>query len=193
MDNHIEKFVSKFDSLTESEVKLISQNIPVGEYKKGSILLREGEITHKCYFVLKGCVRQYSLIDGQEKTTAFITEEQSVVSFISFTQQKPSEHYLSCVEDCILIIGSLNKEQDMYKQFPKLQSITRALMEQDFGKTQMELTNFITSSPEERYLHLLKNRPDLFQRVPLNQIASYLGMQPQSLSRIRKRISSTKL
>jgi len=155
-------------------------------------LIKEGEITSKCYFVLKGCVRQYSLIDGQEKTTAFFTEEQSVVSFINFTQRRASEHYLSCVEDCILIIGTLDKEQEMYQQFPKLQSITRALMEQDFGKTQMELANFITSSPEERYLHLLKNRPDLFQRVPLNQIASYLGMQAQSLSRIRKRISDTK-
>lgn len=75
----------------------------------------------------------------------------------------------------------------MYTRFPKLLEITRNIMEQDFGKTQEAFSRFISASPEERYLQLMESRPELFQRVPQHQIASYLGMTAESLSRIRKR------
>lgn len=88
----------------------------------------------------------------------------------------------------VLVVGSLDYEQEMYQKFPKLAAITRALMEQDFGKTQEALVAFISSSPEERYQKLLAERPALLGRVPQHQLASYLGVTPESLSRIRKRI-----
>jgi CRP-like cAMP-binding protein len=87
-----------------------------------------------------------------------------------------------------LVVGSLDYEQEMYQKFPKLAALTRALMEQDFGKTQSAFVAFMSSSPEERYRKLLTDRPDLLGRAPQHQIASYLGVTPESLSRIRKRI-----
>ena len=78
----------------------------------------------------------------------------------------------------------------MYKRFPKLEAIAGTMMELNSGMAQEELASFITSSPEERYMNLLENRSDLLNRVPQHQIASYLGMKPESLSRIRKRIVS---
>ncbi|MFY7997462.1 MAG: Crp/Fnr family transcriptional regulator [Candidatus Kapaibacteriota bacterium] len=184
----LRQYLTHFSVLGEEEIREIAENIPVQDFKKGAILLKEGEIADKCYFVLKGCVRQYHCVDDEEKTTAFFTEKQAVVSFASYSQRIPGKHYWSCVEDSTLIIGSLDHEQEMYQKFPKLAAITRALVEQDFGKTQEDFATFITSSPEERYLNLLESRPELLHRAPQHQIASYLGVTPESLSRIRKRL-----
>lgn len=181
-------FVSKFGLLTPAEAAEIARHIPVRAVKKGTYLLREGEVAQACYFVLKGCVRQYRLLDGIEKTTAFFTEEQAVVDFNSYANQVPSRFYMVCTEDCLLIEGSPNQEQAMYNQFPKLVAITRDMMEQNLGQMQDEFATFTTLSPEERYRHLQEHRPGLLQRVLQHQIASYLGVTPESLSRIRKRL-----
>ncbi|MEZ4772484.1 MAG: Crp/Fnr family transcriptional regulator [Bacteroidia bacterium] len=183
-------FVSKFPQFSDEEVKLIVENLVVEEYKKGTILLKEGEVSTQCYFILKGCIRQYFQMEDDEKTTAFFTEEQAVVSFASYSAQIPANHYFACVEDCTVIVGDFEKEKEMYQKFPQLQALTRTMMEQDFGRTQENFATFITSSPEERYRHLLEKRPELLHRVPLHQIASYLGITPESLSRIRKRLAA---
>ena len=141
--------------------------------------------------MLQGCVRQYYLIDGEEKTTAFFTERQAVAA-TNFIDQTPSKYYLACVEDAKVIVGKIHQDEEMYKQFPKLVTITRVMIEQDFNNTREDFASFITSSPEKRYLDLLDTRPDLLNRVPQHQIASYLGITPESLSRIRKRIISKK-
>lgn len=185
-------FLSKLPSLTKEEVKMLAENIPVRFFKRGSILVKEGDICNKCYFVLEGCLRKYLILNGVEKTTQFYTEEQAAVFFTSFTNQLRSESYLSCIEDSILIVGEPGSETEMYEKFPKLEQITRMMMEQDFGKTQDTLSYFISSSPEERYLNLLKTKPDLLQRAPQHQLASYIGVTPESLSRIRKRILKAK-
>lgn len=190
MKELLHAYLAQFPALSAAERQSIADNIPVQSFAKGAILLAEGEISTRCYFVLQGCVRQYSLVDGLEKTTAFFTEHQAVVSFTSYTQHIPANHYFACVEDCILIVGAQDNEAGMYARFPQLEAITRAMMEQDYGKTQADFATFITSSPEERYRNLLENRPDLLQRAPQHQIASYLGVTPESLSRIRKRLQS---
>lgn len=187
MDPDLFKLLPGLDALPEEEAKEIAAQIPVESYPKGTLLLKAGEVSSICYFVLKGCIRQYSIIEGEEKTTAFYTEQQAAVPLTSYTQQVPSGNYLVCAEDCLLVVGNMSKEQDMYTRYPKLLSMTRSMIEQDFGKTREAFSRFISSSPEERYLHLMDTRPELFLRVPQHQIASYLGMTPESLSRIRKR------
>ncbi|MEX2593667.1 MAG: Crp/Fnr family transcriptional regulator [Anditalea sp.] len=186
--NELLSFLSKIPLLTNEEVKALAENIPVRFFKKGTVLVNEGDICNKCYFVLKGCLRQYIFINGVDKSTQFYTEEQAAVFFSSIANQSKSESHLSCVEDSILIVGEPNSETEMYKKFPKLEQITRMMMAQDFGKIQDALSYFIASSPEERYLNLLKTKPDLLQRVPQHQLASYIGVSPESLSRIRKRL-----
>lgn len=189
MSVNLVTFFQNFQLFNEEEIAELVQNIPVKELKKGTLLLKEGEISRSCYFVLDGCVRKYYLKDGKEKTTDFFSQGQAVNSTSSYLEQKPSKHYFECIEDSILIIGESGKEEEMFKKIPKLESLARTMVEEDYGKTQDKFDSFITSSPEERYLNLLENRPDLLHRVPQHQIASYLGMTPESLSRIRKRIS----
>lgn len=182
-------FFSTESSLPKEELEEIIDQLNIKTYPKGTVLLCEGDISTKCYFIIEGCVRQYTLDNGVEKTTAFYTEKQAVVPFESYIQQKPASQYLVCHEDLTAIVGDPISEQAMYQKYPKLESFTRSMVEQGFGKTQEEFANFVTSSPEKRYLDLIKNRPDLIQRVPQHQIASYLGVTPESLSRIRRRIA----
>lgn len=189
MHPQLRKYLSGLGSLTENEISEIGALIPVQTFKKGEVLLREGEIASYCYFVLTGCIRQYHMVNGEEKHTAFYTEHEAVVDFTSYAQQVPSKQNWACTEACTLITGDLRGERNMYEKYPKLQAITRGMMEQDYGKTQEAFARFMASSPEERYKHLLQTRPQLPQRVPQHQIASYLGITPESLSRIRRRMA----
>jgi CRP-like cAMP-binding protein len=182
------EFLKGFPMLTGEEVQIIVDNSNIRFFKKGACLLREGQIASKCYLVLKGCVREYYLIDGEEKSTAFFTEGHSVNSFTSSTNNAPSKHFLVCAEDCILTVSDENLETEMCRLIPRLESIIRQEVEKETGKAKDEFARFVTSSPEERYMDLLKVRPDLLKRIPQHQIASFIGVTPESLSRIRKRM-----
>lgn len=186
----LQNFMAQFGELTEEEQQQIANNLIVEAYPKGKLLVKAGDVCRYCYFVLEGCLRQYKLADDTEITIQFYTEREAAVDFNSYVNQVKSESYLVCLEDTIVIEGNLEQETDMYERFPKLQQITRAMMEQDFGKMQEQFSRFIASNAEERYVYLLNNRPDLLQRVPLQYLASYIGVTPESLSRIRKRIQS---
>ena len=188
MHNKLIKHFEKIMPLSDIEKNAIIKNMKVQTFKKGSILLREGQISTECYFVFKGCVREYYIFDGEEKTTNFFTDEQFVVSLNSFSQKIPATHYFECSEDCVLMIGNEKKENELYKQFPKFETISRKVMENIYGNQQEKMVAFMNNSPEERYLNLMETRPDLFQIIPQFQIASYLRIKPESLSRIRKRI-----
>lgn len=185
-------FISQFPSLNSEEIEAIADKIKVRNFKKGTVLIKAGDIVDTCYFVLKGLLRQYTIVEGIEKTTGFFIEEQAAVFFTSYTNQSKTDSYLVCDEDAVLIIGEPGEETEMYEQFPKLQQITRMMMEQDFGKIQDAMAYFISSSPIERYVNLRNTRPTLLNRVPQRRLASYIGVTPESLSRIRKRLSDTK-
>lgn len=190
MNEYLLQFMEKNTTLNKVKIQEIMSDMLVEAHKKGTILLRQGEISSKCYFVLAGCIRQYSCgDDGKEITYNFFTEDQAAVIFKSYKQRVPSDYYLSCVEDSTLLVGYLESEERMYHKFPELKEITRSILELNFGEAQEESAMFIGANPEERYRKLLENRPGLIKRVPQHQLASYLGITPESLSRIKKRLS----
>lgn len=190
MKSILYKYMSKFTSLNDEEQQGIVEGILIEEYKKGKVLLRQGEVATKCFFVLKGCVRQYSIDEtGKEVTSNFYTEEQAVSIFNRHHQKiKSSAYTLVCLEDSILVVGDLNAEQDMLNKHTQLETMIRKMVEENLGEVQDELSLFIASNPEERYKALLQKRPHLVNRVPQHQLASYLGITPESLSRIKKRV-----
>lgn len=189
MENEIVKLISRYLSLTAEEASAFAECIPIKPFKKSDILLREGQVSRDSYFVIEGCIRKYYIIDGEERTTEFYVEDESVASLQSYQNKTPANHYFECVEDCRLAVLNYEKEQELFKRVPKYEALCRMSMENDFGEQQEALAKFITSSPEERYKNLLETRPDLLQRVPQYHLASYLGVKPESLSRIRKRLS----
>lgn len=182
------KYIAQFMPISAEMATAITEHVQVDSFKKGDFLLKEGQTAKICYFVLKGCIRQYFVIDGEEKTTNFFTEGQPVTPYEGTYKNAPATFYLSCLEDCLLTVGSPEGEVEFFKQFPALAPARGMAVEEEWGKSQERLTSYILNSPEERYLRLLKTRPDLLDRVPQYHLASYLGITPESLSRIRKRI-----
>jgi len=191
MDNEILKYLSKYIPITEELEEEINKIEFIKCFDKGTIILEEGNRSNECFFIIKGCIRSFCIKDGEERTTEFYTEEQAVVPS-AYGTTIPSKHYLECIEYTIAGVGTPEMETEMYRKFPQIESLNRALGDAIMAKQQDTFAEFKTASPEERYLSLLKNRPDLIQRVPQHQIASYLGIKPESLSRIRKRIMKKK-
>jgi len=187
MQDILFNFISKYISLTEEEKNAILSLDIFRTVKKGTILLEEGQKTQDNYFVLKGCIRKYYIINGEEKTTAIYTEMEGLTPHCAISNA-PSEYFISCVEDTILIVANTEMGVEINTKFPKFQLMCGVLSEELLAKQHINFDEFKTSSPEQRYLNLLQKRPDLIQRVPQNQLASYLGIKPQSLSRLRARI-----
>lgn len=189
MKNLLMKYMTRFTSLSDEEQLAIIEIIHIQEYRKGTILLRQGDIPTTCYFVLKGCVRQYSIDEmGKEITSNFYTEEQAILSFNRYKHDKSSEYSFVCLEDSVLIVGDLDTETVMFSKYSQLETMTRKMLEENLGEVQDEFASFIASTPEDRFKALLRKRPSLIQRVPQHQLASYLGITPESFSRIKKRI-----
>ncbi|TAE80501.1 MAG: Crp/Fnr family transcriptional regulator [Bacteroidetes bacterium] len=181
-------FISKYISLTEEEKNAILSLDIFRTVNKGTVLLEKGQQSPNSYFVLKGCIRVYYIIDGEEKTTAFYTEMEGITPHC-VVNKTPSDYYISCTEDSILLVSDADMGIEMNTKFPKFEIMCRMLSEELLAKQQTAFDEFKTSSPEQRYLSLLQNRPDLIQRVPQHQLASFLGIKPQSLSRLRARIA----
>lgn len=184
----IRAIISCPNILNEAEIELIVKKTIVKQFKKGEVLLRQGQIPNKCYMVVEGCVREYLIKDGTEISTAFFTEGDTFTPYANDGKGAPSKHYWECGEDCVLTISNQSFEKELRASLPRLDTVFQQIAVEKLNKAKDEWSQFISSSPEERYLNLLKTKPTLFNRVPHHQIASYLGMKPQSLSRIRKRI-----
>jgi len=191
MDNEIINYLSKYTRLSDELAAIIIESTVIKHFKKGTLLLKEGDFSNESFLVLKGCVRSYMLSDGENKTLEIYTEEQPILP-LSYGKAVPSEHFLECVEDSILTVNTPEHEKAMFLKYPHFESVCRVMSEVMMSNLQESLVNFKTTNPEERYLYLLKSRPDLFQRVPQFQLASYLGLKPESLSRLRKRLASKK-
>lgn len=186
----VSAYLSQLAMMTDDEEReAILRLFPLRKYAKGTMLLRAGEVATKSYYVLSGLVRQYYIVDGEEKNTFFYTEGHSVSSMTSLTTGTPSKHFLSCLEDCTLSVIQRDKEVEFYQRFPRFEKMCRTQTEEELGNYQDMLATYITSTPEERYFNLIESRPELLDRVPQYQLASFLGVKPESLSRIRKRIA----
>ena len=187
MENILFDFIGKYMTLTEEEKEAIVAYDIFNVFPKNATLLKEGQYSDESYFVLSGCIRCYYMVDGEEKTTAFYTESE-VFSPVCVTNKNASEYNVACVEDSIIAVSTTDMEQDSFDKYPRLQELCRLVAEDLLAKKQDEYDIFKITNPEQRYLKLLETRPELFQRVPQYQMASYLGITPQSLSRMRKRL-----
>lgn len=191
MSDIIIKFISQYIQLTEAEIEIILEQNLMRSYKKDTILLSEGEYAKECFFVVTGCVRRYYVIEGDERTTEFYTEGQPITP-VSYVTKRPSEYYLSCMEDCIIALGSSERNKMLVEKVPRLESFVSQMNAEMLIRNENLFDKFKNLSPELRYLNLMETRPDLFRRVPLNHLATYLGITPVSLSRMRKRLTENR-
>ena len=186
-----EKFIeyfSKFQVLSKEEKDAIIKDIDIRSIKKGFTILKQGQIAKDNFFVIKGCVRQFYLHKGEERTRSFFMKENWILPALNLDSNNVSEYYLESIEDTILVVGNNKLGNSLINQFPKIQKLSQLILEKEIIRQQNELTNYINNTPEERYLDILKNKPELINKITQYQLASFIGVQPESLSRIRKRI-----
>jgi CRP-like cAMP-binding protein len=163
--------------------------------KKRENLLKEGQICSEICFILRGGFRQYHLIDGEEKTTFFSFENDFACNYESFLTRKPSDVTIEALEDCEVLYFSNETINRLYRLYPKYEVFARLIAETVYLCAMERLKTFLLNSPEERYRKFL-TQPEstlILERVPQHYIASYLGITPVSLSRIRSRLSQQKV
>lgn len=170
------------------EIKIaIVKNSEVIEVKKKVKILSAGERINTIYFIVKGAARIYYLDkEGKETNTWFLFENELLISVYSFYTGNPSFEYLETLEDCKLIAVKREKLDEMYLQFMEFNFSGRKLTEYYHTRNEMQANDLRMYTAKERYQHLLQRSPQLFQRVALGHIASYLGISRETLSRIRK-------
>lgn len=181
--------LSKLFPLDDENFEELLDAVSFREIPSGTVLLSEGEIATKLLIVIQGCLRQYFIKeDGKEITFQFFVENQMVASFESATTGTPSRLYIEAIEDSIIgfismkaLKGILGKGSAMMEGFNKF------LMKRMIYYMN-RCSSYILDNPEKRYRKLLEESPDLVARLPKQYIASYLGITPVSLSRIRSRL-----
>lgn len=189
MEERILAYFSKFRPLTTAEKAAIRQDLKIETKPKGTVLLRIGQIPHDNFFVLKGCIRQFYLKDGEEKTTHFYTEEEWIFPAIGVQQGGTSNFALECTEDTWVMVGNENRGNELMQRFPKFQELSIRILENEIVKQQQKIAKYNNSTPEERYRTLQHENPQLINRIPQYQLSSYIGVKPESLSRIRRRMA----
>lgn len=178
--------------LSAAEEDIVTSLFKEKTYKKGEFVLADGQICKHAGFIARGLIRYYINHDGEEKTYEFGQENNFVCNYESFLPQTPSTKIIQALEDCEMLQISYTDLQLFYQSVQGAERFGRVVIEQVFVQLLQALSSLYTDTPENRYKRLLKEHPDLQQRVSQYHIASYVGVKPQSLSRIRKRIFAVK-
>ncbi|MBL7806917.1 MAG: Crp/Fnr family transcriptional regulator [Saprospiraceae bacterium] len=183
----LHKTVEQFIRLDPQEKALFESAFSYREMPKKFTLVKYGQITRELYFINKGLLRLYYDKNGEEITGYIFREGLFASSLESLLRQSPSIQYLETLENCELLVMRLDQLEELYRTVPKINIMTRKIAEQRFINSQMILSSFLLDTPEERYQKFVEHHSDLLLRVPHHIIASYLGITPVSMSRIRKR------
>ena len=157
---------------------------------KGDTLLTPGKVENRFYYLEKGCICYYKEQEGETKVLEFYTEDVFFTDLLSYVNETTSQCYLKALEDSIVYAVNKNVAEASFENSHQLERFGRLSMQEAFLKLFHRVERMTVRSNEERYLRLLEKRPDLFQRVPNYLIASYLGITPVGLSKLRKRLSS---
>lgn len=191
-----EVFLRKFNEkipLTPEEEELLKQYLTPKKLRKKQYLLQEGDVGKNICVVEKGALRAYVLDDkGNEHITAFALEGWTMGDLTSFIKEEPATLNIEALEDCELVLISKQAHDELLLKMPKYETYTRKLMTDAYMALQKRTTNMISLPLEERYKALTQMYPNIIQRVPQHMIASFMGLSPETLSRVRSRISNKK-
>lgn len=179
----------QFTDFNDSELEVIMPYFELKKFKKKTVLLDIGRVSSEVFYLIKGCIRLYCEKDGEELSTYFFTENMFAGSYDSFLSRRPSKVAIETLEECEVLVLTYKAQEKLYEIFPKMNEFVRKAIEQRFILLHDLFIAYLLNSPEERYLMLQKDRPDLLQRIPQHQIASFLGITRVSLSRIRNRVA----
>jgi len=183
--NHLKKYIA----FNEDELQILSSYVKTISLKKKEFLLQEGQVCKANYFVEKGCLRMFFINDkGVEQITQFALENWWVSDYMSFSMQSKSQFYIQAVENSDIVVIEANKQEELFKKLPQLERYFRIMMQRAYSAAQMRVKFFHDFSKEESYRHFVAMFPEFVQRIPQYMLASYLGLTPEYLSELRKKV-----
>lgn len=176
--------------LSEAEQKLVKTFFSPKKIRKKQYLLQEGNICRHLAFVEKGLLRSYSVDEkGIEHMIHFAWEGWWMADMLSFLSNEPSTYHIDAIEDAELLLISQQDFEEMFLKVPVMERYFRILFQNNIISKERRLISSITNSAEEKYIHLTATNPELIKRIPQQLVASYLGITPETLSRIKNKLA----
>lgn len=186
-------YFNRLMPLDKQETNLISSLFRSRLFRKRQYILQEGDVCTQMCFVVSGCLRMYKIDnDGNTHLLQFAAENYWVIDLGSFYSEQPSELNIDALEDTMVLQVSHDDLIALYTQAPKFHRIFRVLIENSFVSLQKRLLQTISSTADERYQYFLDTYPHLINRLSQIQIASFLGITPEFLSRLRNKVGKQK-
>ncbi|MHC0440289.1 Crp/Fnr family transcriptional regulator [Flavobacterium sp. 3-210] len=186
MFQKIHDYLSRSVRLSKEEVKIFEKSLEFRMVPKKTILLKAGEICNFEAYINKGCIREYFIDrNGQELTLQFAIEDWWVSDITSFEDQVPSDMYIETLEDCELLVLTRQSKENLINEVPHLERMFRLMIQRHLSKLQKRLFKTVSSTAMEQYVEFITRYPTISQRVSQQYIASYLGITPEFLSRLR--------
>jgi CRP/FNR family transcriptional regulator, anaerobic regulatory protein len=176
--------------ISESELEALVSCLSVRQIAKGDFLVKAGQVCHHVSFINKGLVRIYYTINGKDISVGFAGAGDYTSEYESFLTQKPAAQNIEALTDVEVIDLAFDDMQRLYKQYPVFQEFGRKIAEFLFIMLNRRNTALLATTPEERYKNMIASSSALLQQVPQYMLASYIGVTPEHLSRIRKKMSS---
>jgi CRP/FNR family transcriptional regulator, anaerobic regulatory protein len=187
MNSDLKKFLSEYASFSEEELENLASKFRSKVVKKNNYLLSQGDVCNDIVFLREGCLRLYYLKEDIEVSVWFAFPQSSAIEIYSFISESPSNYFLQAIEDSEVLYLSKKELNELYSHQPKMQEMMRKFWEDVILTLIKRFTALQTDSAEKRYLELLK-KPDYLETIPQKYLASFIGVTPTSLSRIRKQI-----
>jgi CRP/FNR family transcriptional regulator len=191
----IQKYLDSYKivcpSLTDEELNFIAERTTISELKNKTFYLQKDQVQNEMSFIYQGLVRSFYIDEkGNEITIQFIKEGEYIADYSAFITQKPTKFYIQCIEPCILVNISFLTIQEAYFEFKNFENYGRKIAEAILVNKQNRIESFLFQNAESRYLNFLKQNPSLINRISITHLCSYLGIERQSLTRIRKKLNA---
>jgi CRP/FNR family transcriptional regulator len=195
LTNAIQKYLDSYKivcpRLTKEELNFIAERTTISELKSNAFYLKKDQVQNEMSFLHQGLLRSFYIDDkGSEITIQFIKEGEYIADYSAFITQKPSKFYIQCLEPCILVNISFLTIQDAYFNFKNFENYGRKIAEAILVNKQNRIESFLFQNAESRYLNFLKQNPSLINRISITHLCSFLGIERQSLTRIRKKLNA---
>ena len=179
-------------TFSEEEQAIIKSYLTHKKLRKKQYLLQEGDVCKVIAFVEKGALREYNVDDkGNEHILQFALEGWVISDLYSFMTEEPATYNIDALEDSELVLITKSAQEEILKRVPKYETYSRMQITGAYMAMQKRITSILSTPIEERYLYFIKLYPNIVQRVPQHMIASYMGLTPETLSRVRKKIASS--
>lgn len=186
------QYVADYSSLnlSDEEIEVIKQSFKFKKLRKRQYLLQEGDTSKYISFVTKGALRQYTVDDkGHEHIVRFGIERWWMGDYEGFMTNTPSRYNIDAIDDSELLQISYRQLEDLKKTVPAIEAMLKKIDQRSYISHQRRIHSSISNTAEDRYIELMNTYPEFLQRFPQNMIASYLGISPETLSRIRKQMA----